>query len=122
MNRLWVNRLRDDVPVVGDVLHHLAQSGPFHLLPFQIAQWVRDKIEEDAALPQLLDEQFLLLCRGNIYRATKGRDAGIEWFPIACKRQTTGLHWLYNIKPRYNVKQCFNDEIILFAKLTFDFP
>lgn len=34
VNHLWVDGLRDDAPVVGDVLHHLAQSRPFHLLPF----------------------------------------------------------------------------------------
>lgn len=34
VNHLWVDGLRDDAPVVGDVLHHLAQSCPFHLLPF----------------------------------------------------------------------------------------
>lgn len=66
MNHLWVDGLRDDVPVVGDVLHHLAQRRPFHLLPFQIAEGVRDEVEEDAALPQLLDEELLLLRGGNV--------------------------------------------------------
>lgn len=34
VDHLWVDGLRDDVPVVGDVLHHLAQCRPLHLLPF----------------------------------------------------------------------------------------
>lgn len=66
MDHLWVYGLCDDVPVVGDVLHHLAQRRTFHLLPFQVAQRVGDEVKEDAALPQLLDEQLLLLGRGDV--------------------------------------------------------
>lgn len=81
VDHLWVNGLCDDVPVVGDVLHHLAQRRPLHLLPFQVAQWVRDEVKEDAALPQLLDEQLLLLCRGNVWKRggkKKKKNSGIE--------------------------------------------
>lgn len=66
VNHLRVDGFRDDVPVVGDVLHHLADGRPLHLLPFQVAQRVRDEIEEDAALPQLLDEQLLLVGGGDV--------------------------------------------------------
>lgn len=79
VHHLWVNGLCDDVPVVGDVLHHLAQRRPLHLLPFQVAQRVRDEVKEDAALPQLLDEQLLLLCRGNVWkRKIYIKNSGIE--------------------------------------------
>lgn len=80
VHHLWVNGLCDDVPVVGDVLHHLAQRRPLHLLPFQVAQRVRDEVKEDAALPQLLDEQLLLLCRRNVWKRKKinKKNSGIE--------------------------------------------
>lgn len=68
MDHLWVDGFGDDAPVVGDELHHLAQRRPFDLLPFQVTQGVGDEVKEDAALPQLLDEELLLLCEGNICR------------------------------------------------------
>lgn len=88
VHHLWVNGLCDDVPVVGDVLHHLAQRRPLHLLPFQVAQRVRDEVKEDAALPQLLDEQLLLLCRGNVWkRKIYIKNSGIEAGKL--KKRTT---------------------------------
>lgn len=76
VDHLRVYGLCDDVPVVGDVLHHLAQRRPLHLLPFQVAQRVRDEVKEDAALPQLLDEQLLLLRRGNVWKWEGGGGGG----------------------------------------------
>ena len=67
MHHLRVDGLRDDVPVVCDELHHLAERRALHFLPFQVAQRVGQEVEEDAALPQLLEEELLLLGRGNIY-------------------------------------------------------
>lgn len=36
VHHFWVDGLCDDIPVVGNVLHHLAQRSPLHFLPFQI--------------------------------------------------------------------------------------
>lgn len=47
---LGVNGLRDHVPVVGDILHHLAQRSALYFLPLQVTQWVRDKVKEDTTL------------------------------------------------------------------------
>lgn len=105
VDHLWVYGLCDDVPVVGDVLHHLAQRGTFHLLPFQVAQRVGDEVEEDAALPQLLDEQFLLLGRGDVCegRGQRRQELGPEvrrrfrkTRPLELKRSRTNilLNWL----------------------------
>jgi len=82
VNHLGVDGLGDDVPVVGDVLHHLADGRPLHLLPFQVAQRVREEIEEDAALPQLLDEELLLLRGGDVcgtHRGQGGHISAISW-------------------------------------------
>jgi len=53
------------------MLHHLVQSGPLHLFPFQVGQGVGYKVEERAALLQFLDEQLLFvggvgLCEGTM--------------------------------------------------------
>lgn len=66
VHHLGVDGLCDDIPVVGDVLHHFAQRRPLHFLPFQVAERVGQEVEENAALPQLLDEELLLLCRSHI--------------------------------------------------------
>ena len=68
VHHLWVDGLCDDVPVVGDVLHHLAQRRPLHLLPFQVAQRVGQEVKEHATLSELLDEELLLLGGGDVYR------------------------------------------------------
>ncbi len=56
VHHLRIDGLGDDVPVVSDVLHHLAERRPLHLFPFQVAQGVGDEVEENAALTQLLHE------------------------------------------------------------------
>ncbi len=56
VHHLGIDGLGDDVPVVSDELHHLAERRPLHLFPFQVAQGVRDEVEEHAALTQLLHE------------------------------------------------------------------
>lgn len=58
-----VNGFRDDAPLGGHELHHLVQRRPLHLLPLQIWQRIRDEVEQDAALPYLLHEQFVALVR-----------------------------------------------------------
>ena len=58
---LGVDGVSEDAPVVGHELHHLLQRRPLHLLPLEVGQGVRDEVEEDGALPDLLDEQLLLL-------------------------------------------------------------
>lgn len=66
VHHLGVDGLRDDIPIVGDVLHHFAQRRPLHFLPFQVAERVGQEVEENAALAQLLDEELLLLRRSHI--------------------------------------------------------
>lgn len=61
VHHLWVDGLRDDIAVVCDELHHFTECRPLHLLPLEVAEWVRHKVEEDTALPKLLNEQLLLL-------------------------------------------------------------
>lgn len=60
LNCFRVDRLGDDAVVVVYVLYHLLQGTSFHLLPFQIVQRLGE-IEENAALPKLLDEKLLAL-------------------------------------------------------------
>lgn len=71
VNHLRVDGLGDDVTFIGDVLHHLAQRRPLDLLPFQVTQRVGGKIEQHAALSQLLDEQLLLFGRGHIWKSRR---------------------------------------------------
>ena len=58
---LGIDRLGKHPPVLGDVLHHLLQRGSLHLLPFQVGDGGRNKVEEDAALSDLLDQKLLAL-------------------------------------------------------------
>lgn len=48
------------------VLDELDQSGPLDVLPFKIRQWLRSKIEQNAALPQLLHVQVVAIVQGSI--------------------------------------------------------
>ena len=58
---LRIYRLREHSPVLGDILHHLLQRSPLHLLPLQVGEGVRHEVEEDAALTDLLDQQLLTI-------------------------------------------------------------
>lgn len=51
---LRIDGFCDDVPVMSDVLHHLAESRPLHLLPFQVAQGVGHEVKEHTTLTQFL--------------------------------------------------------------------
>lgn len=66
MHHLGVDGFCDDIPVVGDVLNHFAQGRSLHFLPFQVTQRVGKEVKENAALPQLLDEELLLFRGGHI--------------------------------------------------------
>lgn len=77
VHHFWVDGLCDDIPIVGDVLHHLAQRSPLYFLPFQITQRVRQEVEKNAALSKFLDEELLLLCRGHVCR-DKGRKSDVS--------------------------------------------
>ncbi len=79
VHHLWVYGLRDDIAIVVDVLHHLGQRRPLHLLPFEIAERIRQKVEENAALTQLLDEELLLLGRSHVWKHKKSRDQYCMW-------------------------------------------
>ena len=58
---LRVDGLSEDSSVLSDELHHLLQGRPLHLLPLEVGQGVGHEVEEDRALADLLNEQFLLL-------------------------------------------------------------
>ena len=72
VHHLRVDGLGDDVAVVGDVLHHLAERRPLDLLPFEVAKGVGHKVEQHTTLTQLLDKKLLLLGRGQ--RRERRRD------------------------------------------------
>ena len=63
---LRVDAIGHHVTVVCDILDHLVEPRPLHLFVFEVTEWVDDKIEQDAALTQLLHEQLLTLHRGRI--------------------------------------------------------
>ena len=58
---LRVDGFGEDSSVLGDELHHFLERGSLHLLPLEVGQGVGDKVEEDRALADLLNEQFLFL-------------------------------------------------------------
>lgn len=60
LDGLRVDGLGDDAVLVAQVLDQLVQSCPLHLLPLEVAQWLRE-VEQHAALAQFLDEQLLTL-------------------------------------------------------------
>ena len=64
-NYLRVDGLREDAAARRDVVHNLVQGRPLDLLPLEVGHGVHE-VEADAALPQLPDEQLLLLRRRNI--------------------------------------------------------
>ena len=55
-----------------DVLHKLIECAAFDLLELEVAQWIQRKVKDDAALAQLLHEQFLSLVRSCVCR--EGRE------------------------------------------------
>ena len=61
LTHLRIHRLGEHPPVLGDVLHHLLQRRPLHLLPLQVGEGVGDEVEEDAALSDLLDQKLLAI-------------------------------------------------------------
>ncbi len=63
---LRVDGLCHHITVVCDVLDHLVESRSLHLFVFEVAERVTDKVKEDAALTQLLNEQLLPLQQGGI--------------------------------------------------------
>ena len=64
-NYLRVDGLREDAAARRDVVHNLVQGRPLDLLPLEVGHGVHE-VEADAALPQLPDEQLLLLVAGHI--------------------------------------------------------
>lgn len=62
---LRVHGLREDAPARGDVVHNLVERSPLDLLALEVGHRIHE-VEPDAALPQLSDEQLLLLMAGNI--------------------------------------------------------
>jgi len=66
MNGFWIYSICNDPPVLCDKLHHFVESGSFHLLPFQVTEWILHEVKEHTALSQLLYEQLFSLRRGSI--------------------------------------------------------
>nr|CAD7442773.1 unnamed protein product [Timema bartmani] len=63
---LRVDSIADDATLRRHKLHHLVQCSPLHLLPLEVGQRVRDKVEQHAALSDLLDKQFFTLVTGSV--------------------------------------------------------
>ena len=59
--RLWIYCICDDTSVLRDKLDHLVEGGPLDFLPFEVAERVLHKVEQHAALSQLLSEQLFPL-------------------------------------------------------------
>ena len=88
---LRIYRLREHSPVLGDILHHLLQRSPLHLLPLQVGEGVRHEVEEDAALTDLLDQQLLTISLVGLLQLRKlhqlpvltdvePRKSNMDWF------------------------------------------
>lgn len=58
---LGVDGLGHHVTIVCDVLHHLVESGSFHLFVLEVTERIADEVEQDTALTQLLNKQLLAL-------------------------------------------------------------
>ena len=56
---LRVDGFGEDSSVLGDELHHFLERGSLHLLPLEVGEGVRDKVEENAALSDLLNQKLL---------------------------------------------------------------
>lgn len=71
MHYFWIYGLCDDPPLREDVVQHLIEGGPLHLLVLQVTEGIRRKVKKHTALLQLLDEQVLPLVGLGIYAPTK---------------------------------------------------
>ena len=60
-----VDSLREDAPARGDVVDNLVERGALDLLPLEVRHRIHE-VEPDTALPQLPDEELLLLVARNI--------------------------------------------------------
>lgn len=68
---LGVDGLSHHLAVVCDVLHHLVKSRPLDLLVLQVAERIADKVKEDTALTELLDEQLLSVHQRGVFKGRK---------------------------------------------------
>ena len=64
---LRVHSLGEDPATRSDVVHDLVEGRSLDLLPLEVRHGVHE-VEANTALPQLPDEEFLLLWAGNIYK------------------------------------------------------
>ena len=71
-NDVPVDGLREDAPAGGDVVDDLVERGPLDLLALEVGHRVHE-VEGHAALPQLPDEQLLLLRGRHICKKRKGK-------------------------------------------------
>ena len=58
-SHLRIDWFGEHSPVLGDILYHLLQRCTLHLLPLEVGEGVRDEVEENAALSDLLDQKLL---------------------------------------------------------------
>lgn len=65
LNGFRINGLSENTSSCCDIFHQLIERTPFNFFAFEISHWVHE-IERHAALAQLFDKQFLLLCGVNI--------------------------------------------------------
>lgn len=58
VHSLRVYGVGDDSSLWRQILNHLMQGSPLHLLPLEVRQWVWNEVEQHATLPELLDEKL----------------------------------------------------------------
>lgn len=59
MNCFRIYGLRDDSFLLRHVFDHFLEGSTLDFFPFEVGQWIRDKIEQYATLTQLLNKQLL---------------------------------------------------------------
>lgn len=70
-NSLRVDGLCDHITVVSDVFNHFVETSSLHFLILEVAEWVANKVEEDATLTQLLDKELLTIHDGGIWNTAR---------------------------------------------------
>ena len=69
-DNFWINSLCQNSPASSYVVNNLVQCRSFDLLALEVRHGVHE-VEPDTALPQLPDEQLLLLWTRDIYKQKK---------------------------------------------------
>ena len=71
---LRVYGLRDHTPLVGHIIDQFIECRPFDLFELEVGEGVEIEVKDDAALAQLLDQQFLPRCRSYVWGKERRKD------------------------------------------------